>query len=147
MAITRSVSAAKRLLLATVVTIVLVPVVLPPLAGGAGSGYPLTIDVRATAKGDMATPFNFAVQPRHVIVVRIRNYTPELHTFAIPAIGLNVAVAAGSQTAPRTTTVRFVLPRYGNYRWFCWTCRFGLHQHHQMSGRMNASIPAELDLG
>ena len=146
MAIMRSLSAAKRLLLATVVAIVLVPFALPSLAAGSRSGHPFTIDVRATATGDMATPFNFAVQPRHVIVVRIRNYTRELHTFAIPAIGLNVAVAAGSPSAPQTTTVRFVLPRYGNYRWFCWTCRFGLHAHHQMAGRLNASIPSELDL-
>jgi hypothetical protein len=137
----------RRLLLASAAVIVLVLAALPALAGAHASGYPLTIDVRATAKGDLAMPFNFAVQPKHVVVVRIRNYTRELHTFAIPAIGLNVAVLPGSPQAPRTTQVRFVLPHYGTYNWLCWTCRFGLHHHDAMSGRLYASIPPDLNIG
>jgi hypothetical protein len=99
-------AAMKRLLLATTLGVVLVLTALPAFAGARPSGYPITMDVRATAKGDQAMPFNFTIQPGRVVVIRIRNYTRELHTFAIPAIGLNVAVLPGKPKAPRTTEVR-----------------------------------------
>lgn len=109
---------------------------LPAVAESGQSGYPITIDIRATAKGDQAMPFNFAVQPNREVVLLIRNYTRELHTFAIPAIGLNVAVLPGSPRAPRTTRVSFVLPaRFAVYRWFCVPCKLGLHHRHHMSGK------------
>lgn len=137
----------RRLLFVSVVAIVLGLTALPALAEGRTSGYPITIDVRTTAMGDQAMPFNFAVQPGRVVEVRIRNYTRELHTFAISAIGLNVAVLPGSPRAPRTTRVSFVLPRYGIYQWFCWTCRSGLHHHHQMGGKMYAWIAPNAKIG
>lgn len=140
-------SALKRLLLAGTVGVVLVLALLPALAESHSSGYPLTIDVRSTASGDEAMPFNFAIQPGHVVELRIRNFTRELHTFAMPAIGLNVAVLPGSPKAPRTTRVTFVVHRYGVYRWFCWTCRSGLHMHHRMSGQMYAWISPDLKIG
>ena len=59
-------------------------------------------------------PFNFAVQPRHTVVLLIRNHTRDMHTFAIPAIGLNVAVPAA-----HTVRVTFVASHYGVYRWYC----------------------------
>ena len=136
----------KRLLLVTSL-IALVLAALPARAESQGSGYPVTIDIRATAKGDQAMPFNIAVQPKHVIVFHIRNYTRELHTFTIPAIGLNVAVPIGRPQAPSTTVVRFVVPRYGIYRWFCVTCRHHLHRHQQMSGKIYAGIPPDLAIG
>lgn len=143
----RHLATPKRLLLATAVGIVLVLSALPALAEGRASGYPLTLDVRMTAKGDLATPFNFVVQPGRVVELRIHNYTREFHTFAIPAIGLNAPVLAGSPQAPQTAVVRFVVPRYGIYRWFCWTCRYGLHSHQHMSGRVYAWISPDLDIG
>jgi hypothetical protein len=141
-------AAIKRLLLATTLGVVFVLAALPAFAGARPSGYPITMDVRATAKGDQAMPFNFAIQPGRVIVIRIRNYTRELHTFAIPAIGLNVAVLPGKPKAPRTTEVKFVARRYGVYKWFCWTCRYGLHgDHHQMAGKLYAWISPDLAIG
>ena len=140
-------AALKRLFLAIALAIVLVLTVLPALAEGHPSGYPITIDVRATARGDQAMPFNFAIQPGRVVNVRIRNYTRELHTFAITAIGLNVAVLPGTPQAPRTTRVSFVVPRYGIYRWFCWTCRNGLHMHHRMGGKLYAWISPDVNIG
>lgn len=139
-------AALKRLVVASALTIVLVLAALPAFAESHPSGYPITIDVRTTTKGDQAMPFNFAVQPGHVIEVRIRNFTRELHTFAIPEIGLNVAVLPGTPKAPRTTEVRFVLPRYGIYKWFCWTCRSGLHMHRQMGGKMYAWITPDVKI-
>lgn len=144
-------AAMKRLLLAIASAVVLVLIALPALALPAvqshPSGYPITIDVRATPTGDLAMPFNFAIQPRHVIEVRIRNYTREVHTFAIPAIGLNVAVLPGKPQAPSTSRVRFVVPRHGVYRWFCWTCRYGLHSHDRMGGKIYAWISPDLEIG
>ena len=143
----RQLATTKRLLLATAVAIVLVLSALPALAEGHASGYPVTIDVRMTATGDVAMPFNFAAQPGRVVELRIRNYTREFHTFAIPAIGLNAPVLAGSPQTPTTTRVSFVVPHYGIYRWFCWTCRFGLHSHQHMSGKVYAWISPDLDIG
>jgi heme/copper-type cytochrome/quinol oxidase subunit 2 len=144
----RNVLPMKRLFLASTLGIVLLLTALPAVAGSRPSGYPITIDVRATAKGDFATPNNFAVQPNHVVVLRIRNYTRELHTFAMPAIGLNVAVLPGRPHAPRTTLVRFVVPSYGVFRWFCWTCQLGVHGHgHPMGGKVYAIISTELETG
>lgn len=140
-------TAMKRLLLATALAIVLVLASLPALAKSQPSGYPITIEIRATATGDQAMPFNFAVQPGRVIEVRIRNYTRELHTFAIPAIGLNVAILPGSPQAPRTMRVSFVVPRYGIYKWYCVTCRFGLHMHHHMGGKFYTWISPDASIG
>ena len=140
-------AALKRLLFATTLGLVLVLTALPAFAESHPSGNPITIDIRATARGDQAMPFNFAIQPGRVIEVRLQNYTRELHTFAIPAIGLNVAVLPGSPQAPRTTRVRFVVPRYGIYRWYCVTCQFGLHMHHQMGGKFYAWIAHDLNVG
>ena len=132
----------KRLLVATGIGIVLVLTALPTLAESRPSGYPVTIDIRATAKGDQATPFNFAVQPGRTVVVVIRNHTRDMHTFAIPAIGLNAAVLAG-----HTTRVTFVVPRYGIYRWYCVPCKAGLHGKHTMGGKVYAWISPDLDVG
>jgi hypothetical protein len=140
-------TAMKRLLLATTLGVVLVLASLPARAESRPSGYPITIEIRATAKGDQAMPFNFAIQPGRVIEVRIRNYTRELHTFAIPAIGLNVAVLPGTPQAPRTMRASFVVPRYGVYKWYCVTCRFGLHMHHKMGGKLYAWISPDVAIG
>lgn len=140
-------TALKRLLLASAVGIVLVLASLPALARSQPSGYPITIEIRSTAQGDLAMPFNFAVQPGRVVEVRIRNYTRELHTFAIPGIGLNVAVMPGTSRAPRTTRVTFVLHRYGVYTWYCVTCRSGLHMHNRMGGKVYAWISPDADIG
>lgn len=140
-------AALKRLLIAAVLGILFVLAALPAVADSHPSGYPITIDIRATAKGDQAMPFNFTVQPGRLIELRIRNYTREVHTFAIAEIDLNVAVPSGSPQAPRTTRIRFVLPRYGIYRWFCWTCRSGVHVHRQMAGKMYAWISPDLVIG
>jgi hypothetical protein len=140
-------SALKGLLVATALAGALVLTALPARADGRSAGYPITIDVRATARGDLASPFNFAVQPGRVIEVRIHNYTRELHTFAIPGIGLNVAVLAGTPQAPRTMTVRFVVPRYGVYEWYCVTCRLGMHMHNRMGGKLYAWISPDLAVG
>jgi plastocyanin len=117
-------------------------VVLPTPAESSPSGYPVTIDIRATAKGDQAMPFNFAIQPGHTVVLLIRNHTRDLHTFAIPAIGLNAAVPAG-----HTTRVTFVAPHYGVYRWYCVPCKFGLHGSHRMGGKVYAWISPDLNIG
>ena len=140
-------AATKRLLLAALLGLVLGLTALPAFAASHPSGYPITIDIRATAKGDQAMPFNFTVQPGREIELRIRNYTREVHTFAISKIGLNVAVPSGSPQAPRTTLVRFVRPSYGIYTWFCWTCRSGLHMHDRMAGKMYAWISPDLAIG
>ena len=87
-------------------------------------------------------PFNFAVQPRHTVVLIIRNHTSDLHTFAIPAIGLNAAVPAG-----HTVRVTFVAPHYGIYRWYCVPCKFGLHRTDRMSGKVYAWISPDLNIG
>ena len=140
-------AARKRLVLASTLGVVLLLAALPAVAESRPSGYPITIDVRATARGDQAMPFNFAIQPNRKIVVIIRNYTRELHTFTIPAIGLNVAVLPGRPHAPRREQVSFVVPRYGIYQWFCWTCRLGLHGGHQMGGKIYAWISTDLEIG
>jgi heme/copper-type cytochrome/quinol oxidase subunit 2 len=141
-------TALKAFLVATVVVVAAaVLTTLPARAGGHPAGYPITIDVRTTAKGDWATPFNFAVQPGRAVEVRVRNYTRELHTFAIPAIGLNVAVLPGTSRSPRTVTVRFVVPRYGVYEWYCVTCRLGMHMHNRMGGKVYAWISPDLAIG
>lgn len=137
----------RRLLLATTVVIVVVLAAVPALAESRPSGFPITIDIRVTANGDQAMPFNFAIQPHRVVVLRIRNYTREVHTFTMPEIGLNVAVPKGRPQAPSTTEVRFVAPRYGVYRWFCWTCRYGLHIHNRMGGKFYAWISPNLVIG
>lgn len=131
----------KRLFLASALGVALLLIALPAAAESRPTGYPVTIDIRATAKGDQAMPFNFAVQPDREIVLLIRNHTRELHTFAIPAIGLNAAVLPG-----RTARVSFVAPHYGIYRWFCWPCRVGLHGGHQMGGKVYAWISTQLDI-
>jgi plastocyanin len=135
----------KGLLVAMVLAAAVVLTALPARAGSS-SGYPVTIDVRTTVTGDEATPFNFTVQPGKVIEVRIRNYTRELHTFAISAIGLNVAVPAGTPKAPRTVRIRFVVPRYGVYTWYCVTCRMGMHPHHRMGGKVYAWISPDFPI-
>jgi len=140
-------AALERFLLASTLAIVLLLAVLTASAGARTSGYPVTIDMRETTRGDQAMPFNLAVQSQREVVLVIRNYTRELHTFAIPAIHLNVAVLPGSPQAPRTTRVRFVLPRYGVYAWFCWTCRLGFHERHQMGGKLYAWISPDLAIG
>ena len=136
----------KRLLVATVAGIVLALADVPLLSEGRASGYPITIDVRATPDGDLAMPYNFVVQPGKKVVIRIRNYTRDLHTFAIDGIGVNVAVLPGKAKAPRTTRFTVVFPRYGTYRWFCWTCRLGMHKHHLMEGTVAAWIAPNLEI-
>ena len=142
--------AVRRLVRASIVGIVLLLAALPAVAesgAASASGHPVVIDIRAAGTGDLAMPFNFAVQPGHEVVLLIRNYTHELHTFAIPALGLNVAVLPGTARAPRTARVTFVAPSYGVYRWFCVPCRVGLHTGHVMGGKVYAWISPDLDLG
>jgi nitrous oxide reductase len=140
-------TAIKGLLVAAALAIAAALTALPARADSRPVGHPITIDVQMTAKGDQAMPFNFAVQPGRVIEVRIRNYTRELHTFAIPAIGLNVAVPAGTPKAPRTVVVHFTLPHYGVYTWYCETCRLGMHMHRRMGGKLYAWISPDLANG
>lgn len=137
----------KRLLLISAAGLFVVLAAQPAVAEGRSTGYPIAVDVRETAGGDQAMPFHFAVQPGRVIVMRIRNHTSELHTFAIPEIGLNVAVLPAGPQGPRTTRVRFVLPHYGVYRWFCWPCQLGLHRHHEMGGTLYAWISTDVEIG
>lgn len=136
----------KRLVVASAfgvsLLLALLLVVLPAPAKSSPSGYPITIDIRATAKGDQAMPFNFAAQPGHTVVLLIRNHTRDLHTFAIPAIGLNAAVLAG-----HVARVTFVPPHYGVYRWYCVPCKVGLHGGHPMGGKVYAWISPDLDIG
>jgi len=140
------VATTKRLLfvsaLGVALLLALLLVVLPAPAESSPSGYPVTIDIRATAKGDQAMPFNFAVQPGKTVVLLIRNHTRDMHTFRIPAIGLNAPVLAG-----HTARVTFVAPRYGVYRWYCVPCKFGLHGRHQMGGKVYAWISPDLNVG
>ena len=141
-------AARKGIFLACTLGALLLLAALPAVAESGQSGYPIRIDIRATVTGDEAMPFNFAVQPNREVVLLIRNYTRELHTFAIPAIGLNVAVLPGSPRAPRTTRVSFVLPaRFAVYRWFCVPCKLGLHHGHHMGGRIYTWINPTLEIG
>ena len=140
-------AALKRGLLAVTLVLVVALAALPATAVSKTSGYPITIEIRQTATGDRAMPFNFAIQPGREIVLRIRNYTRDMHTFVLPGIDLNVAVPKGNPQAPSTTEVRFVVRHYGVYRWFCWTCRYGLHMHNRMSGKFYAWISPDLGVG
>ena len=136
----------KRLLLVSALGVALLLAlllaVLPAPARSSPSGYPIRIDIRAAATGDQAMPFNFAVQPGKTAVLLIRNHTRDLHTFAIPALGLNAPILAG-----HTARITFVAPHYGIYHWYCVPCKFGLHGRHHMGGTVYAWISPDLDIG
>ena len=129
----------KRLILLGMMGVALLLACLSAVASARPGPHPLTIDVRATARGERFVPSNFAVQPLRVTTIVVRNYTRELHTFAIPAIGVNVALLPGTKQKPRVTRISFVAPYGGTFQWYCWTCRLGLNgRSHWMGGRVRS---------
>ena len=132
----------KRLLLVGALGFAVSLAALTTPAESRSSTHPVTIDIRTTANGDRAMPFNFVVQPGRTVVLIIRNHTRDLHTFRIPAIGLNASVLP-----EHVARVAFVVPRYGIYRWYCVPCKHGFHGQHEMGGTIYAWISPDLDIG
>lgn len=124
----------KRLFIAGMVGAALLLVALPAAPNARPSQRPIAIDVRATSKGERFVPSRFAATPLRVTVIVVRNYTRELHSFAIPKIGLNVALLPGTEKKPWTRRISFVAPYGGTFRWFCWPCQLGLHGKVHVTG-------------
>jgi len=98
------------------------------LTPDAGTAAPktqrLVIDIYGPGHG-AAMPSNFAVRPRVPVEITIVNHTPELHTFTIDELGVNVA-AMPAIAGPTRISVRFT-PKHGVLRWHCVPCRSHMH--------------------
>ena len=102
---------------------------------------PQTVTMTITSQGDQAAPANFAVWPGELVVLKVRNYSHELHTFTIPALGVSALILPAKGSGPRVTTVRFTAQKHGVVSWLCVICPSGIHgQVHAMSGKMYSMI-------
>lgn len=69
---------------------------------------------------DAYLPANIAVQNGQKVTLHIYNHDEGEHSFAAPALGLNVSVPGGSEKAPKETTVTFTVSSPpGHYMWYC----------------------------
>jgi plastocyanin len=69
---------------------------------------------------DAYLPADIAVRNGQRVTLHIYNYDEGEHSFAAPALGLNVSVAGGSEKAPKETTVTFTVSSPpGHYMWYC----------------------------
>lgn len=69
---------------------------------------------------DAYLPADIAVKDGQRVTLHIYNYDEGEHSFAAPALGLNVSVAGGSEAAPKETTVTFTVSSPpGHYMWYC----------------------------
>ena len=80
-----------------------------------------TLDIYPTKTGEHVPTANFAVRPGVPVILTIRNYTRETHTFSSRALGLDFTIARGSPSRPSVTRFTFVAP-YGIYAWRCTDC-------------------------
>lgn len=69
---------------------------------------------------DAFLPADFTVRPGATVKVTFLNYDEGEHSFTSMPLGLNVKIAAGSASHPKTTTATFRAPaRSGSYLWWC----------------------------
>lgn len=69
---------------------------------------------------DAYLPAGFTVEAGSTVRVTVHNYDVAQHTFTAPGIGVEQIIAAGSETAPSTTTFTFKAPsKPGQYDWHC----------------------------
>jgi plastocyanin len=69
---------------------------------------------------DAYLPASFAVTPGATVKVTFLNYDEGQHSFTSMSLGLNIAIAAGSSTHPKATTITFRAPSHrGTYLWYC----------------------------
>lgn len=69
---------------------------------------------------DAYLPATIAVENGQKVTLHIYNHDEGEHSFAAPALGLNVAVPGGSEKAPKETTVTFtVSSQPGHSMWYC----------------------------
>lgn len=69
---------------------------------------------------DAYLPAAFSVPAGATVRVTVHNYDEAQHTFTAPGLGVEQMIAAGSETAPSTTTFTFTAPsKKGSYEWHC----------------------------
>ena len=68
---------------------------------------------------DAYLPAAFTVHSGQKVKVTISNYDPAVHTFTSAKLGLDVKIAPGAASHPRTTTFTFTAPKPGSYTWQC----------------------------
>jgi hypothetical protein len=113
------------------------------LAASAPASFwqPQTIRMTIT-KGDHALPMNMAVWPGEQVVLKVRNYTHQYHTFTVPALGVSALIYPAGKTGSRVTTVRFTAQKqHVAVVWLCAICPSGVHGHgHAMTGRLYSMV-------
>jgi len=113
-----------RWLLLTVVALVTAALVAPVAQAGAASSsraaaQTVVLTIRGAPSGERVGGANFAVSPETPVRVVIWNYTPRLHSFASPELGINVAVLPGSVAHPHKTVFTFRARTWGRISWYC----------------------------
>jgi plastocyanin len=69
---------------------------------------------------DAFLPANFTVRAGATVKVTVLNYDDMPHSFTSQALGLNVTIPGGWETAPSTTTFTFTAPSGAQrYMWWC----------------------------
>jgi hypothetical protein len=104
--------------------------------------WPLqTVTMTITSQRDQAAPANFAVWPGELVVLKVRNYSHEFHTFTIPALGVSALILPAKGSGPRVTTIRFTAQKHGVVTWLCVICPSGIHgQVHAMNGKIYSMV-------
>jgi hypothetical protein len=100
----------------------------------------VTIHILSPTQGREAVlDANIAVVPGVPVVLTVINASRELHSFTIPQLHVNAAIAAGRPLRPVATTIRFTAPSIGTYRWRCDFCPT-VHHEGTMGGTVYALV-------
>ena len=103
---------------------------------------PQTVTMTITRYGEHAVPMNIAVWPGELVVLNVRNYSHEFHTFTVPALGMSALILPAKGSGPRVTTVRFMAQKqHRPVSWLCVICPSGIHgQPHAMAGKVYSMV-------
>ena len=103
---------------------------------------PQTVTMTITRNGDHAVPMNIAVWPGQPVVLEVRNYSHEFHTFTIPALSMSALIFPAKGSGPRMTTVRFMAQKqHSPVSWLCVICPSGIHgKSHAMAGKVYSMV-------
>jgi len=132
-----------RVRIALLAAVAVVTAALGPAASAPASLWrPQTVTMTITPS-DRPVPMNIAVWPGNLVVLKVRNYSHEFHTFTIPALGVSALILPARDGGPRVTTVRFLAQRdHRPVFWFCVICPSGIHgQRHAMAGGVYPIAP------
>ena len=66
-------------------------------------------------------PATFTMKVGTTYQVTVVNYDDMPHTWTAPGLGVNAAIAAGSDSGPSTTTFTIHPTKAGTFAWYCAT--------------------------